>query len=127
MLFRGLLILFFSFIFSAEAAERIELIEFFGYQGIDVEAVRRALPVHEGEVFDKTTRAQVREAVRRVTGGDATDVAAICCGEQGGRLLFIGLPGKSTHTFRLNAKPAGTAQLPGELLPLFAKIGSGCL
>jgi hypothetical protein len=122
MLLRGWLILFFSLALSAKAAEQIELIEFFGYQGIDVEAVRRALPVREGGIFDKTTRAQVREAVRRVTGGEATDVAAICCGEQGGRLLFIGLPGKSTHTFRLNAKPTGTAQLPGELSSLFAKL-----
>jgi hypothetical protein len=119
---RRFLAFFFSVALAAEAADRIELIEFFGYEGIDLAAVRAALPVREGDVFDGKARAQVHEAVRSVTGADATDVASICCGEHGHLLLFIGLAGKSTHTFRLNASPKGSVRLFGEILPLFAKL-----
>jgi len=108
---------------AAKAGDRIDLIEFFGYQGMDVEAVRRALPVHEGGAFDDKMRTRIREAVNTVTDGDATDVASLCCTERGNRVLFIGLPGKSTRTFQLNAKPAGATRLPAEFLALSAKLG----
>jgi hypothetical protein len=107
---------------AASAAERIDLIEFFGYQGLDVDAVRKALPLHEGGNYYNKTKAAIREAVKRVTGKDATDVAGVCCNEQHHSVLFIGLPGKSTRPFQLNAKPGGAVRLPHELQELFAKI-----
>jgi hypothetical protein len=107
---------------AAKAGDRIDLIEFFGYQGMPVETVRQALRIREGGDFDNKMRAQVREAVKSVTGGDVTDIASVCCNESGHHVLFIGLPGESTRTFRLNAKPVGTARLPAGLLALFAKV-----
>jgi hypothetical protein len=60
----------------AAARDRIALIEFFGHGGLDVEAIRKALPVHEGDRYSDGTKSRVREAVRRVSGRDATDVQA---------------------------------------------------
>jgi hypothetical protein len=63
---------------AARASDRIDLIEFFGYQGLDADAVRKALPVAEGGVYDGKMTAAIREAVRRITGADATDIGAVC-------------------------------------------------
>jgi hypothetical protein len=59
----------------AFSRERIWDIEFLGYKGIDIEAVRKALPVHEGDDYagDETKR-KVRQAVAGALGRDATDV-----------------------------------------------------
>jgi hypothetical protein len=106
----------------AVARDRVALIEFFGYQGLDVEAVRRALPVREGDPYNDTVKQGVRAAVKRAIGRDATDVAAICCDEHGDRVLFIGLPGPSSRSFRPNPAPAGAVRLSKEAIELYARL-----
>lgn len=107
---------------AASASDRIDLIEFFGYQGLDVDAVRKALPLREGGHYNDKMKAAIRETVKRVTGGEATDIAGLCCNEQHHSSLFIGLPGKSTRPFRLNAKPTGAVRLAKEFQALLAKM-----
>jgi HEAT repeat protein len=102
--------------------DRIALIEFFGYQGLEVEAIRKALPVHEGDPYSDATKSQVREVVRRVSGRDATDVQGICCEEHGDRVLFVGLPGKSSREFRLNPRPAGSIRLSKQIAELYDRL-----
>jgi hypothetical protein len=41
---------------------------------------------------------------------------------QGNWILFIGLPGESSRTFRLNPKPSSAARLSPELMALLAKL-----
>lgn len=103
--------------------DRIWDIEFFGYKGIDIEAVRKALPVHEGDDYagDETKR-KVRQAVTAAFGRDATDVQGICCNENGDRVLFIGLPGASSKSFPYNAQPKGTARLSDEVTILHDRL-----
>ena len=107
---------------AASASDRIDLIEFFGYQGLDVDAVRNAIPLREGGNYDDKMKAAIQEAVKRVAGGEATDVAGVCCAEQHHSVLFIGLPGKSTRPFRLNAKPIGPVRLASEFQTLHASV-----
>jgi hypothetical protein len=107
---------------AASASERIDLIEFFGYRGLDVDAVRKALPLREGGNYNDKMKAAIREAVKHITGGEATDIAGVCCNEQHHSALFIGLPGKSTRPFRLNAKPTGAVRLAKEFQALLAKM-----
>jgi len=52
--------------------DRIAHIEFFGYQGIDVPAVRQALPFREGDAFKPQMQEQARSTVRRIIGSDGT-------------------------------------------------------
>ncbi len=103
--------------------DRIWDIEFFGYKGIDIEAVRKSLPVHEGDDYagDETKR-KVRKAVAGALGRDATDVQGICCNENGDRVLFIGLPGASSKTFSYNPEPKGTARLSDEVTLLHDRL-----
>ena len=64
------------------AADRRPLgeIDFFGYKGLDLAAIRAALPFHEGDSFPPAKvhsddlKRQVGEAVKRVIGREPTDV-----------------------------------------------------
>jgi len=117
------LILLLAMAGPAVARDRIALIEFFGYGGLDVRAIRQSSPVREGEPYSDEVKLRVRSAVKRITGRDATDVTGICCDERGDRVLFIGLPGQSSRTFQLNPRPAGFVYLSRKLVDLYAKMG----
>ena len=104
-------------------ADRIASIDFYGYDGIDLPAVRAALPVVAGAELADDTADKISAAIKRATGLDATEVAAVCCDQHGATYLFIGLPGKSTREFRLNPKPTGKLRLSPELLGLLEKLG----
>jgi hypothetical protein len=107
---------------AASARDRIAGIEFYGYKGIDAEAVRKALPVHEGDAYSDAVKGQVQEAVKRTTGRDATDVAGICCNAEGDRVVFIGVPGESSRTFALNPQPTGKDRLSAKITVLSHKM-----
>jgi hypothetical protein len=101
----------------AGARDRVASIEFFGYQGLDPEAVRKALPYHEGDPLARDIRAQTHAAVKRIAGRDATDVALICCSGDGDTAIFIGLPGTSSRIVVLNPPPKQNLSLSPELSP----------
>jgi hypothetical protein len=104
------------------ARDRVGTIDFYGYKGIDAEAVRRALPFHTGDPYTAQTKPQAHETVQRIVGRPATDVEAICCDQNGDRSIFIGLPGASSKPFPYNAAPTGAVRLPQELLNLQKQI-----
>ena len=115
-----LLLAFVSLALRAE--QRVGDIEFFGYKGINVDAVRKALPVHPGDPYSDTTKAAVKAAVIAAIGKPPTDVAGICCDENGNGLLFIGLPGASSKTFDYNPEPKGADRLPAEIMTLEKRV-----
>jgi hypothetical protein len=100
------------------ARNRIAYIEFFGYQGIDVNAVRQALPFRDGDNLSGDLQEQAHAAVKRVTGRDATDVFRVCCTGDADSVVFIGLPGSSSRAFRLDSAPQGDAAVSAELAAL---------
>jgi hypothetical protein len=108
--------------FASAARDKIALIEFFGYQGLDVDAIRKALPVHEGGWYEDKDERAVRDAIKSIAGREPTDIASVCCEAHGSSILFIGLPGKSTREFRLDAKPTGAVHLSAELVALHADL-----
>jgi hypothetical protein len=104
------------------ARDRIGDIEFFGYKGLDIANIRRTLPVHEGDEYSDRTKSQVRAAMAGVIGKEPTDVAAICCDEEGNRLLFVGLPGASNKGFVYNPEPTGKERLPSDIIKLYSRL-----
>ena len=104
------------------ANDRIGNIEFFGYKGLDVAKIAKAIPVHEGDEYSDVTKNQIRQAVIDLTGKEPTDVAAVCCDEKGKRLLFIGLPGASSKSFVLHPEPKGTDRLSPDLVELYDRL-----
>jgi hypothetical protein len=104
------------------ARNKIAHIDFFGYQGIDVDAVRKALPFREGDKVTKDVKEQVQAAVKSVTGREATDVAKVCCTGDSDYAVFIGLPGKSRKVFTFSPAPIGDVTAPPELTTLHREV-----
>ena len=102
---------------------RIGEIDFFGTSGIDVEKVRSALPVGEGEEVSKDqtpdVRNRINQAVERAVGRPATDVALICCDDQGSLMIYIGLGGSNSATIPLLSAPKGSSCLPKQAVTLY--------
>ena len=107
---------------------RIGSIAFFGQEGLDATAVRNALPFQEGDTLsiNATDRDEwkqnVEQAVRRVTGHNPTDAARVCCNEAGDILIYIGLPGKSSHPVAYDPAPSGNRRFPSSVLTLNEEI-----
>lgn len=114
-------ILLASVAFGQDKPKLIGEIEFFGYSGSDLNKLKIALPFHEkdefnGETFADKVGQAAREAVKRVTGHAPTDIAPVCCDDQGNGIMFIGLSGK---TIRYNHQPGGHSRLPDNILNLY--------
>lgn len=112
-------------LFAQDQPARIGEIEFFGYSGIDLAAVRSALPLHEGDSLELSDQAigkaltGIKEAVHKVTGHDPTDINPVCCDDKGQWMIYIGLAGKSGSGFRYNPAPSGPAKLQQNGLSLY--------
>ena len=98
----------------------ISTVDFYGYRGIDPEPIRKAILAGPMEASD-ALKQRVRSIVREFTGRDATGVTIVCCDQSGDSALFVGLPGSSSQTFRLNPPPRGDARLSPEILALHAR------
>ena len=92
------------------AADRRPLgeIDFFGYKGLDLAAIRAALPFHEGDSFPPAKvksddlKRQVGEAVKHVIGREPTSVSFVCCDAKQNYMVYIGLPGESYQALAFN-------------------------
>ena len=97
---------------------RLVGIDFFGYKGINLAAVRAALPVHEGDSFpppkvkSDELKRQVGLAIKEVIGRDPTDVVFVCCDAKQNWAAYIGLPGESYQALAFNPAPTGDVRLP---------------
>lgn len=105
---------------------RIGEVEFFGYAGLDLERVRAALPVHEGDAVSEDGMAAlgetIKRAVREKTGREPTDVTFVCCDDRGGVMIYVGLAGGSNRPFAFNPAPKGAARLPSAALALYKRF-----
>ncbi len=117
---------------QAELREaRVGFIDFYGSTGLDVDKVRAALPIHEGDTFPTLValydmRPRIKETVRRVTGRPTTEIAIVSPG-QDEWLIYIGLSGHSLKSFPLNPAPKGTARLPAAALEVYRKVDAAFL
>lgn len=106
---------------------RIGEVEFYGYQGLDLNEIRAAIPIHEGDELSSKQEdkilTRVRQAVEGATERPPTDVAFICCDSRGELMIYIGLQGKSSETFPRNPAPVGGARLPTNVLNLYMQFG----
>jgi len=104
---------------------RIGEIEFYGYAGLDVDKIRAALPLRDGDELSDSDDAvpdaiaQLTEAVKRVIGKPPTDVAAVCCDVQGNAMFYIGLPGSSMRTVRYAPPPKSRVRFPTKIVNLY--------
>ena len=100
-------------------------IDFFGYKGIDLVAIRSALPFHEGDLFppakaksSEDVKRQVSEKIKQVIGRAPTDVSFVCCDSKQNFMVYIGLPGESYQALAFNPAPTGEVRLPRAAIAL---------
>jgi len=110
---------------AASARRPLGEIEFFGYKGLDVAAIRSALPFHEGDPFPPAAakssgglKRQVSEKVKQVIGREPTDVSFVCCDSKQNWVVYIGLPGESYQALAFHPAPAGDIRFPKRAVAL---------
>lgn len=100
----------------------IAKIDFFGYGHFDVLKLRSVLPIQSGESIKQadwnTYLARIDEAIRSQTGKPPTDVARVCCDENGNSMIYIGVAGSSTIALKHKPAPKGENRLPAAALKL---------
>jgi hypothetical protein len=118
-----LLILFAPVALGQDKPTRIGEVEFFGYDGIDLDKIRAALPFHEGDEISREAWAQKQQAaqgaVKQVTGRTPTEIAATCCDDRGSLIVYIGLSGRP---FSYLPAPTGTTRLPSSAINLYEQF-----
>jgi hypothetical protein len=114
---------------SAADPQRLGEIEFFGYKGLDLQAVRAVLPLHEGDEFPPSKakssdalKAQVGAKIRQAIGRTPTDVSFVCCDSRQAWMVYIGLPGGSSQPLAFNPAPRGNARLPKAAVTLRERL-----
>lgn len=118
----------------AQAEQRpvsVKVIDFYGYTGLDVNKVRAALTIHEGEMFPSlvalyAARPQVEETVRRVTKHPTTEIAIVSPGGDE-QFVYIGLSGTSTKSFPHNPTPKGASKLSADALEIYRQVDAAFL
>jgi hypothetical protein len=111
--------------FSQDRPQHIGVIDFYGYAGLDLEKIRAAIPVHEGDDFSASPDAiatlieRTGEAVKSATGRPPMGVAPVCCDSHGDWMLYVGLPGNSVKNLQYNPEPKGTERLPSDIVSLY--------
>ena len=95
---------------------RIGEIEFYGYAGLDLEAIRARLAVHEGDEIAEDQMEGVMGRIKQAL--QATGVEAVCCDAKMGLMIYIGLRGKSARDVPYDPAPRGEARLPDDILAI---------
>ncbi len=110
---------------SARDRRPLGEIDFFGYKGVDLAAIRSALPFHEGDLFPPAKakssddlKRQVSENIKQVIGRAPTDVSFVCCDSKQNFMVYIGLPGESYQALVFNPAPAGDVRFPKAAIKL---------
>jgi hypothetical protein len=106
---------------------RIGDIEFFGVNGFDVDSIRASMhstvsrEVSKAEVDQ--VKAELREAVRKVTGHLPTDVVLVCCDARGMATVYIGLANQLPRgAFWYRLTPSGHVRLSEQALHLYEDL-----
>ena len=104
---------------AAVAKDHILYIEFFGYQGLDLAAIRQGLPVHEGDAMQEDTLDRVKAAASKITGREA-DVGSTCCVGDGDHFLTVGLRPPAKGLF--SPAPTGNIRISPQMAELCKKM-----
>ena len=100
-------------------------IDFFGTDGVNVDAVRAALPLKPGDTLNEAEfdflRVRVNPVVLAQTGKDSTDVSGVCCDSEHRLLLYIGLAGRNSQAIHRRKPPKGSSCLEPAARQLYEK------
>lgn len=111
---------------NAEPARQVSSIDFYGLRSLDAETLRQTLSLHEGDLLTRAAADAVHghpeTLMPALPPGARAQVNFVCCSDQGGIAVFIGVeePGSRHMVFR--PKPAGGIRLTRELVDAHAAV-----
>jgi hypothetical protein len=96
---------------QAGRADRLSAVDLYGLRTVPEAAVRAAVGLRPGDARPDSV-GPILARVRAIPGVADADVAPVCCGEDGGTLLFVGIREQGTPAPTRRAAPTGGARLP---------------
>jgi hypothetical protein len=98
-------------------------IEFYGYSHLQLDRIKAALPLHQGDEIAiqdfPATKEKIRASVKREVGHEPTDIAFNCCDRRANLVIYVGLPGDSSLRVQYNPRPRGSIRLPQRIVDLY--------
>ena len=104
------------------AQPTIGAIDFFDYSGVDIGALRTDLTVRPGDIWTSETEQLLRSQIEVSLGRSPSDVSAVCCDDDGSRLVYIGLGAGSASLLQLNPPPTESRELDHDFLILYDRF-----
>lgn len=106
-------------------------VEYFGYAGLNLPQIQAAIPFHKGSVLTisqmKDAMTKAASTIQKLTGRQPTDIEPVCCDARGAWMVYVGLPGKSSHEVSDNPAPTGNSKLPAKIVQLYDQTIEGVL
>ena len=106
---------------ACAAQPKIGSIDFFAWTGVDIDALRSNLTIRPGNSWTSETNRLVRSEIEELLGRTPSDVDAVCCDEEGNRMIYIGLSDSSGSRDRWNPQPTEPIELDTDLLTLYGR------
>jgi hypothetical protein len=111
---------------EAGEARRITSIDFHGVRSLDTQTLRQRLTLHEGDMLTRVAADAIREhpetllpAMPQVA---RLQVSFVCCTDEGGMAVFIGVDESGSRHLELRPKPAGAARLAEDLVRAHSEV-----
>ncbi|MXY71259.1 MAG: HEAT repeat domain-containing protein [Acidobacteriia bacterium] len=107
---------------ACAAQPTIRAIDFFAYADVDIDGLRNNLTIRPGDPWTSETDQLLRSELEELLGRSPSEVTAVCCDEDGNRIVYIGLAGSSGSRIRLNPQPTGFLELDADLVILYDRF-----
>ncbi len=119
-------LLFLGALQAAPAADTLASIDLYGLRTVPEAAVRAAIGLRAGDAVPESADS-IRARVARLPGVAEVDVARVCCADDGGTMLYVGIREAGTAPATFRAAPTGDARLPDEIVAAGAAFESALI
>ncbi|MEO7651547.1 MAG: HEAT repeat domain-containing protein [Bryobacteraceae bacterium] len=99
---------------------RVGIIDYYGLRKVPRDRVQKALAVKEGDAMPGS-KADALDRIDEIAGVVGSHIEAVCC-DNGKAILFVGIEEKGARHFAFHSPPAGTVQLPSEIVDEYGKF-----
>lgn len=95
--------------------DTLSSVDLYGLRTVPEAAVRAAIGLRPGDPAP-TSADSIRARIAALPGVAEVDVARVCCSEDGGTMLYVGIRETGTPAMTYRAAPTGAARLPDEVV-----------
>lgn len=101
-------------------------VDLYGLRTTSETAVRNAIGLRAGDPLPASL-GSIRARLRRLPGVEEVDLSPVCCSENGRTILYVGIRERGTPPIIFRPVPAGSAQLPAEIVGAGSRFESALM